>query len=273
MLPILIEVGPITIYSFGFFLALAYIVGTFIFWKEGKRQGYNEEKLLDLSIITLIAALLGGHLFFVILNWSLFADDLVPILYIWQGGFAYYGGLLAVLLVCSYFINKWKWSFFQIADIAALSVTAALVVGKIGTFLAGFDFGIISSLPWAIQFPNLVGDRHPVQLYESGVYVLIFLVLYFLYSRNLASSGMKSGKIFFIFLILTSLTRAFLEFFRAQPLFVGPLPLASLISLVVAVLAIFALYYFQVRDLRSDTKVFLGGFLALNKQVLRRLKL
>ena len=98
MLPVLLDIGPITIYSFGFFLALSYLVGTFVFWKLGKKQGYNEEKLLDLSVISLIAALVGGHLYFVILNFSLFRDNLVSILHVWQGGFAYHGSLAAVFL-------------------------------------------------------------------------------------------------------------------------------------------------------------------------------
>ena len=124
-----------------------------------------------------------------------------------------------------------------------------------------------------MQFPNLVGQRHPVQLYEALAYTVVFILLYYLYLRNLASSEMKSGKIFFSFLVLTGLTRAILEFFRAQSLFVGMLPLASLVSLVVVSLAVVALYYFQIRDLKSDLRVFLGSFLVLNKKVLRRLKL
>ena len=273
MLPVLLDIGPITIYSFGFFLALSYLVGTFVFWKLGKKQGYNEEKLLDLSIISLIAALAGGHLYFVALNFGLFRDDLVSILYVWQGGFAYHGSLAVVFLVASYFVIKWKWSYFQIADIASLAATASLIIGKVGTFFAGFDFGRVSSLPWSVQFPSLVGQRHPVQLYEALAYTAVFVLLYYLYFRNLASSEMKSGKIFFSFLVLTGLTRAVFEFFRAQSLFVGRLPLASLVSLVVVSLAVVALYYFQIRDLKSDLRVFLGSFLVLNKKVLRGLKL
>ena len=273
MLPVLLNIGPITIYSFGFFLALSYLVGTFVFWKLGKKQGYNEEKLLDLSVISLITALVGGHLYFAILNFSLFQDSLVSILYVWQGGFAYHGSLAAVFLVASYFVVKWKWSYFQIADIGSLAATASLIVGKVGTFFAGFDFGRVSSLPWAVQFPNLVGQRHPAQLYEALAYMVVFVLLYYLYLRNLASSEMKSGKIFFSFLVLTGLTRAIFEFFRAQSLFVGVFPLASLVSLMIVLFAIGALYYFQIRDLKSDLRVFLGNFLALNKKVLRRLKL
>src|SRR3990167_4957649 len=247
MLPILFKLGPITIYSFGFFLTLAYLAATFILWREGKRQGYNEEKLLDLSVISLIAALVGGRIYYVLINWQQFADEpgsilafwqgyneeklldlsvisliaaLVggriyyvlinwqqfadepgSILAFWQGGLAYYGALFGILVAGSYFIKMWKWAFFQIADIGSLGAAAALVLGKIGTFLAAMDFGKQTALPWSVNFPGLVGARHPVQLYEATGYLIIFVVLYLLYFRNLASPNMKSGKIFFGFLV------------------------------------------------------------------------
>jgi prolipoprotein diacylglyceryl transferase len=273
MLPVLFSVGPLTIYSFGFFLALSYVVATFILWREGRRQGYNEEKLLDLSVISLIAALVGGRAYYVLLNWEFFREDAVSSLFFWQGSFAYHGALVAVVLVGGFFARNWKWPFFQIADIGALSATAALVLGRIGSFLAGLDFGKETGLPWGVTFSNLVGSRHPSQIYEAGVYLAIFVLLYYLYFRNLASANMKSGKVFIIFLILTSLGRGVLEFFRAEILYLGFLPLASFVSILVATASFFALYYFQIRNFRSDFKAFLRTFLVLNEKVMRRLKI
>src|SRR4030067_2470800 len=104
MLPILFKIGPITIYSFGFFLVLAYLAAAFILWREGKRQGYNEEKLLDLSVISLIAAITGARFYFVLLNWDLFRESPVSSLFFWQGGFAYHGALVAFLLGGRFFV-------------------------------------------------------------------------------------------------------------------------------------------------------------------------
>lgn len=204
MLPILFKLGPITIYSFGFFLALAYFFGSFILWREGRKQGYNEEKLLDLSIIGLVASLLGGRAYYVLLNWGLFKDDPTTAVYFWQGGLAFHGSLLLAIIIGLVFVKLWKWPFFQVADIASLSATAALVVGKLGAFLAGVDFGKNTDLPWGVIFPGLVGNRHPVQIYEAVAYLLLLLILYVLYLRNLSSTNMRSGKVFFTFLILGS---------------------------------------------------------------------
>ncbi|MEX0621526.1 MAG: prolipoprotein diacylglyceryl transferase [Candidatus Woykebacteria bacterium] len=272
MLPILLKIGPITVYSFGFFLILAYFAATFILWREGKRQGYNEERLLDLSVISLVAALVGGRLYYVILNWPLFADEPLSSLSFWQGGFAYHGSLIAVLLVSIYFILRWKWTFFQIADIGAISASAALTLGKIGSFLAGVDFGASSSLPWAVRLPGLVGARHPVQLYEAGAYFIIFLVLYFLYFKYLASKNMRSGRVFFIFLVATSIIRAILEFYRADPHTLLGVPTATIVSVLIAAASLIAIYYFQIRDARSDLKGFLEIFFGINTRFLKRIK-
>jgi len=272
MLPILFKIGPITIYSFGFFLVLAYLAATFILWREGRRQGYQEEKLLDLSVISLIAAIIGARAYFVLLNWDLFRGEPVTAFFFWQGGLAYQGALFAVLLVGYFFVRAWKWSFFQVADIAATAACAALILGKIGTFLAGLDYGKQTDLRWAVNLPGLVGLRHPVQLYEAGGYFLIFIFLYLLYFRNLASPNMKSGKAFFSFLILTSIARGFLEFFRASQTTVLSWPIATLVSGAVCTLSLFALYYFQIRDARGDARAFLKGFLLLNNRILRKIR-
>ncbi|OGY23129.1 MAG: hypothetical protein A2172_01985 [Candidatus Woykebacteria bacterium RBG_13_40_15] len=272
MFPVLFKIGSTTIYSWGFFLGLAYLAGTFIFWREGKRQGYNEEKLFDFSIFALIAALVGGRALFVILNWDLFRDDQILAFYFWQGGYAYYGALLLVFLISLYLVRVWRWSFFQIADIASLSGLAALSIGSIGAFLAGLNFGKLSSLPWAVTFPSLLGARHPVQLYEATSYFLLFLILYILYFKNLAGTNMKSGKVFFSFLILSSLVQVITAYFHAQITYLGPVPLNSAISGAIAILSIVALYYLQIRDIRNDVRVFLKTLFVLNWRILRRLK-
>src|SRR4030042_1321874 len=230
MLPVLFKIGPVTIYSFGFFLTVAYFVATFILWREGKRQGYNEEKLLDLSVISLIAAILGGRVYYLFLNWQFFSDEPVRAFYFWEGGFAYHGALV------------------------------------------GVDYGKESVLPWSVKLPGLIGSRHPVQLYEAGSYFIIFVILYFLFFRNLVSSNMKGGKVFFIFMISTSLVGGFLEFFRAEHFYIYTVPLASVVSLAIATISIIALYYFQIRNFRSDAATVASALLGLNTRLLRKFR-
>lgn len=252
MFPILFNFGPVTIYSYGFFIALAYLGSAYLFWKEGKKQGYQEEKLLDFSIITLVAALIGGRILYVLINYEQFSNRLIKIVYFWEGGFAYYGSLMVVLLVGTYFIRKWRWSFLQIADIGALAGLVAIFFGKIGSFLSGNDYGTLTNLPWGFSFAYLEGKRHPVQLYEAFFAVIIFLFLFRKYKRRIGSNDFRSGEIFFYFLFFSNLGRFLLEFFRGDASYFFGVKLASFISLILAVLALFSLYFYQYRNLTED---------------------
>ena len=252
MLPILFKAGPLTIYSWGFFLAASFLLATFILWREGKRQGYNEERLLDLSIICLLSALIGGRAFYILQNINLFKGDSASILYFWQGGFVYYGALLGVIIAAAYFIRAWKWSFFQIADIGALATNAALVLIKIGAFLAGIEIGKETNAAWAVKYPGFSFNRHPVQLYEAATYLIFLIFLYLLYFRNLASREMKSGKIFFTFLVITSIAQAIFELYKEGQGTFFSWPKTSIFSFIIATTAVFALYYFKIRNFRED---------------------
>ena len=177
MFPILFRFGPITVYSFGFFLVVAYLIGTFIFWKEGKRQGYNEEKLLDLSLIALLGSFIGGRVFFIITNYDFFQDNPQAIITFWEGGFSYYGAVFGLVLAVFLLGKKWKWTFLQVADFGVLAVIAAYITIKVGMFLAGINYGTLTSLPWGIEFETVSGTRHPVQIYEAFFSSLFFIVM------------------------------------------------------------------------------------------------
>src|SRR3989344_4656347 len=137
MYPIIFRLGPVTVYSLGVFLVTAYLLATFIFWKEGKKQGYQEEKLLDLSLISLVSAFMGGRLLFVLTHSELFRGNLSSIFAFWEGGLTFYGALSGVLIASYLTCRKWKWPLLQIADFGALSALAAYILVKIGAFFAG----------------------------------------------------------------------------------------------------------------------------------------
>ncbi len=252
MHPVLFGLGPITIYSYGFFLALAYMFATYVFWREGKKQGYQEEKLLDFSIISLLAALVGGRVFYVLINLKQFSGDLKSALYVWEGGFAYYGSLVFVFLTCIYFIRKWRWSFLQVVDIGSLSVLVAIIFAKIGSFLSGNDYGTLTKLPWGVTFSYLEGKRHPVQLYEAVFAIILLITIYSYYKRNIKSVNFRSGAVFFYFLLFNSLGRFAFEFFRGDSSYLGPVKLANVISLILAGVALFSLYFYQFRNFGED---------------------
>lgn len=255
MYPVLLKLGPITIYSYGFFLALAYLLATYVFWREGKKQGYQEEKLIDFSVATLVAAIVGGRILYTILNFNIFSTNPIRILFFWEGGFAYFGSLIAVLIIGSLLVRKWRWSFFQVADFGSLAVLLAFVVGKIGSFLYGNDYGSLTKLPWGVNFLFLEGSRHPTQIYEALFSLILLVLLYRFYKTNISRLGqLRSGAVFFYFLLFSSLGRFVFENFRGDSSYLGPFRFASLFSFAVALLALVVIYFYQFRNLTTDIK-------------------
>ena len=272
MVPILFQLGSITIYSYGFFLTLSYLIGTFIFWREGKRQGYNSERLLDLSLLGLIGALVGGSIYFAVFHFHLFQGDLLSVFAFWDARFSFYGALIGLIVVGAIFTRIWKWPFFQIADIATLAGLVSFVIGKIGAFFAGTDFGTVTSLSWGVKFPNLLSTRHPTQLYEAGVALILFLIFKKVYEDNLKSSEFRSGKVFLLAIFSLSVSRFYFEFFRADSVFLYGLKSAQIVSVIVALISIFTLYYVKLRNFHEDVESLFKFILSINTRVLRKLK-
>lgn len=249
MYPILFNLGPLTIRSYGLFLVLAFVLGTYIVWREGKRGGYNEEKLLDFSVTVLIGSLIGARFYYGLLNLDAFALDPLRIFYFWQGGFAFHGALLGGFLGGWYFVKKAKWPLFQIADLSVIAASLGTAVAKIGAFLAGSDFGTATTMPWGVEQAGQLGRRHPTQLYEA----LFFLGLFFIL-RKLDKDKKRSGGIFFFYLLTVGLGRWFFEIFRGDATYLLGMKVAQIISLVLAVIGLVGLYYFSRRDWKSDLR-------------------
>lgn len=271
MYPILFHLGPITVYSFGLFLIAAYLLATFIFWKEGKRQGYSEEKLLDLSLVVLIAAFIGGRAFFVFTNYELFHGNWQSVLTFWEGGFTFYGVLIGVLMAVFLVSKKWKWPLLQIADFGILASIAAYGVVKIGTFLAGIDYGTLTTLTWGIEISTVAGARHPVQIYEAAFIGLFFIVMKVAYEKNLKSTNFRSGKVFFFSAFILAVSRLIFGFLRGDVTYISGVGLDQITSLLVAMMAVFSIYYLGLRDIRQDVEVLVKSILSINGRTLKKL--
>lgn len=263
MLPILFNIGPFLFRSYGVLLAVGYLFGTFLFWREGKKLGYSEEKLLDLSIIALITGLIGARFYYAVLNWSEFSVDPVKIFAIWEGGLAFHGALLAIILAGIYFVRKVKWSFLQVADIASLGAVIASIFGKIGAFLSGADLGAETDLPWGVRFFGSVGLRHPVQIYEVVWLLIVFVMLNKIRRKN------KNGVTFFSYLALTGVGRFLFEFLRVDSSYLFGFKIAQLVSLMLVLIGLVSIYYLLGRP---NLKILFGQIVSEIKKTFTETK-
>ena len=229
MYRILFSIGSFPIYSYGVMLALAFIVGIFLAMQEAKKNGEGPERILDLSLYVILGALIGGRLGYVIFYLDYYLKNPIKILYFRQGGLSFLGGFLIAYILCWWYVKISKISFWKYADIVAPSIAIGLGIARIGCFLNGCCFGLVSE-KYGLRFPALnippvylqqlkdglivSGSSStlpviPTQLYSSLYNFLIFFILLWIKKYK-----KYNGYVFLSFLILYSISRFTIEFFR-----------------------------------------------------------
>lgn len=148
MLPVLISVGSFRLYSFGILVALGFIVAMAYCRREALKQGYDPQKIVDLTFWLAIAGIMGSRLMFVAVNWDHFSANPGDILRIWQGGLVWYGGLLLAFAAGVILMRMWRLPVLALSDLIAPSVMLGLAVGRIGCWSVGDDHGrlVVSAL-------------------------------------------------------------------------------------------------------------------------------
>lgn len=215
--PVAISIGPVKIHWYG----LTYLVGFLSAWFLGRLRArkpgspLNEEQMGDLIFYAALGVILGGRFGYVVFyNFELFLADPLWLFRIWEGGMAFHGGLLGVLIAMAWFARKIGRTFFQITDFVAPLVPIGLGAGRIGNFINGELWGKPTDVAWGMVFPKAPDAlvRHPSQLYQFAMEgILLFAILWWFSARprpRMAVSG--------LFLALYGVFRIIAEFFR-QP--------------------------------------------------------
>lgn len=231
---IFFQLGPITLYFYGFFVALAVLLSVFLILRETKKNGISQEKIFDLLIAVLIGGIIGGRLLFVIINWNYYAGYPLGIFKIYEGGLAFQGALFGAGVTIITFAAVKKLSFWEISDLIAPYIALGQAVGRIGCFMNGCCFGRVITRGIGVTFPGETVVKIPAQIYSSIVLLLLFLVLIELRQRKFFT-----GYVFVSYLILDSILRFFLDFLRGDtPGIVLGLKLSQLISVGIFIIGI-----------------------------------
>jgi phosphatidylglycerol:prolipoprotein diacylglycerol transferase len=245
MFPVLFKIGPITIHTYGLFVALGFFLGIAWAVRTAPRFGLNPRTIQDLAFFIVIAALIGSRLWFVAIAWDYFREHPVDALKLWQGGLVFYGGLIAAILVSIAYMWIKKMPMFVVGDVLAPGLALGQAVGRIGCLAAGCCYGSVTDLPWAVTFTNgqclapLHQALHPTQLYASLGLMAIFAVLLFLQRRP-----HPPGQIFWTYGLLHGLFRPILETFRGDfrgSALIGPFTSTQAASLSFAAVSLFML--------------------------------
>lgn len=218
--------------------ALAYIVGIIIGWRlvvmtvktpalwPARQPVMTPAQIEDMLTWIILGVLLGGRLGYVLFYQpGVYLNDPLSIIAIWEGGMAFHGGMLGVVLAAWLYTRRHGISRLSAADAIALGVPPGLLLGRIANFINAELWGRPTDMPWGVVFPGRAAQfcpevvsacaRHPSQLYEAFLegFVLLVLLLWMVWRRE---AYKRPGLVCGTFLAGYGLSRFVVEFVR-QP--------------------------------------------------------
>jgi phosphatidylglycerol---prolipoprotein diacylglyceryl transferase len=246
MHPRLITTPWLTLYTFGVFLAAAYLAALWWLLRSARREGLNAEIIASIGLWSIVGAILGAKLLMILRS---LPDYLREPSQLWslatlQSAGDFYGGFAGALVAAAIFfahnpqVKAWKTS-----DLCAPSIALGQGIGRIGCFMAGDDYGRPTDLPWAVTFTDPDASQiggvplnvplHPVQLYES----LFCFALFFFLIRRMQHKKFE-GEIILAYSLLYAAARFLIEFVRGDAdrgfILNGTLSTSQLLAVLVA---------------------------------------
>ncbi|MBI2145352.1 prolipoprotein diacylglyceryl transferase [Candidatus Woesearchaeota archaeon] len=239
--PVLFELGPFSIRYYGLIFALGILLSFLVVRHLARKRqlplgGKDFDELLILSAVSVIVGARLGH---VISLWSYYLSSPLEVFAVWNGGMAFHGGFVGLVLAGLWFSRRKKISFYDLADIAVIPAALALAFGRVANFINGEFYGTPTALPWAVKFGSVSGFRHPVQVYEAIKNLAIFVVLWQLQRQR--RWQLPKGFLFWVFVFLYGSIRFVLEFVKVVPDFAFGLTWGQLWGIPMAVLGGFML--------------------------------
>ena len=225
--PVLLDLGgPLKVRWYG----LMYLVGFAAAMWLGRRiarkpgSGWSIEQVDDLLFYGFVGVILGGRVGYTFFyQFSLFIENPLYLIRIWEGGMSFHGGVLGVMIAMALFARKYKKSYLQVGDFVCPLLPIGLGAGRLGNFINGELWGRATDLPWAMIFPSdpKALPRHPSQLYEFALEGVVLFVMLWWFSKKPRPAGSVAG----LFLLGYGCFRFSVEFAREPDSHLGLLQL------------------------------------------------
>lgn len=267
MYKILFKVGSFEIYSYSILTMLAVIIAIWIAIVGAKRKDYISqisgnfgEIIWDLALYVVILGAIGARLLYVIVKWTEYAQTPIEIFNFRGGGLSLHGALLGGVAGIIWFARRHKMSSLILMDIISPGAALGIAIGRIGCFLNGCCLGKITELPWGVIFSETryPGKRHPTQIYEFLLDIVLFVILFCLQSNKFIqvnkSMLTKPGALTLVFFGGYSLIRFIVEFWREDPIFLAEFTLAQWTS-IVTVISAFIIWQRYYKPQKQESKI------------------
>lgn len=286
MNPILFSIGKLKVTYYGLMYAISFILGIELGKKYGKQRGIAPEVIENYAFVAMISGLVGGRLYYVLFNLDYYLNYPGDIIAVWKGGMAIHGGIIGGIVgTCIYGAVK-KINPLLLGDIAAAPLILGQAIGRIGNFMNGEIYGVPTftpfkviftlkpkfyewfayynslpfaekmtykdRVPWGIvfpssspagtEFPNMA--LHPAMIYELILNFIGFLFIWFC----LKNKKLATGTIWCSYIIIYSVIRIFVSFFRAEDLMFFALRAPHLISIILIVISAIIIAVINKKD-------------------------
>ena len=254
MYPELFKVGPFTVYTYGVLLAASYLLGLRLAMWRAKKWGLDPNRVLDLGIYIIIAALVGAKLLLLVVDFDQFSNPR-ELLNLARLGGVFYGGLILAVVVAFWYIHRHRMPFWTTCDVFAPGIALGHVTGRLGCLAAGCCYGKPTDMPWAIVFHNPLAAAnvgtplgiplHPTQIYEAGASLIILVALLATERRG----RRFAGRTFWSYMFLYAVSRYIIEIYRGDPrgTVFGLFSTSQFISVVLAPLSLLMLFWLSRR--------------------------
>lgn len=228
--PIITSVFGVHLWWYGLSYSLGFLNAHLFLRRNRGRLGLSVRAVYDLMLFLTAGVLIGGRSLVVFNNeWSFYREHLALIPAIWLGGLATHGLIVGGSAGVWAFCIVYRKPFRPIFD--ALAIPAALILGcgRIGNFIDGQIVGSVTSVPWAVKFPEAAGFRHPVVLYDGVKNFMLIPLLMWVRSR-----GVPPGRLGALFMFLYAALRIPIDLLREYPITLLGLPTGQTFNIVMS---------------------------------------
>lgn len=257
---VFLKLGPINIYCYAIIILIGIIIAYLVASIEAKRQKLDKNFLTDLLFYLVPIGIIGARLYYVLFDLDNFIQDPLSIIKIWEGGLAIYGAVIACIIFIYFYSKKIKMSFLRILDLLAPSLIIAQSIGRWGNFVNQEAYGPLTTLEHLkdLHLPNfIIEGMHingayytPTFLYESlwclVGFIILMLIRYLIKNKN-------EGTLTSIYFIWYGIGRFLIEGLRQDSLYLGPLRISQVVSIILIIIGIAILIIMKVR--KKNAKV------------------
>ena len=246
MLPVVLDLKFLKIYTFGVFLVLAFFWGSYLLWKNVRLTSYKEDDIFDSLFWSMAGGLFFARLVYVVMNYDAFGFDILRFILInGYPGLSLIGGITGGFLTLAFILRTKKIKLSEIIDYVASPFLLALAIGELGSFFSGVEIGTKTKLPLAIKYAGFDGPRHLTALYES---ILFFVAAFICYKLlfDVRREKLPHGFVFFVAIWIISVVYFLFDKLKEHHLYFLGSSFNEIASLTVLLtFSFYFIYYFR----------------------------